>query len=151
MINYNSTSNILIVFSLLTFAVLFFVGLAIPDRKEEIISFSFDTSFLILIIGYILRQKSIQQLIGLFLFLLVYNFDILKGDLFQIQNEDMLYFFRHYTFYVAVVSFLFIIPTTLDKYKFEPLTNRTNIKDSTIILTSIFMTIIIQTTIRMTV
>ena len=150
MINYNSTSNLLILISFLTFGALFFVGLAIPDRKEEIISFSFDTSFLILIIGYILRQKSIQQIIGLFLYLWVYNLDIFSDKLFQIQNATILYFARHNAFYLLIVSFAFLLPTLFDKYKFAPLTNRTNIKDSTIILTSIFITILIQTTIRLT-
>ena len=149
MINYNSTSSLLILISILTFGALFFVGLAIPDR-HEIIRFGYDTCFLVLIIGFILRQKNIQQLIGLFLYLVVYNLDIFKDDLFQIQNDDILYFARHNAFYVIVVSFAFLFPTLFDKYKLAPLTNRTNIKDSTIILTSIVMTILIQTTIRLT-
>jgi hypothetical protein len=149
MINFNSTSNLLILISILTFGILFFVGLAIPDR-HEIISFGYDTSFLVLIIGYILRQKNIQQLIGLFLYLGVYNLDIFSDNLFQIQNATIFYFARHNTFYLLLVSFAFLLPTLFDKYKFAPLTNRTNIKDSTIILTSIFMTILIQTTIRLT-
>lgn len=148
MINFSPTSNILIVVSLLTFAVLFFVGLAIPDRNE-IIGFGYDTSFLVLIIGYTLRQKSFQQLIGLFLYIGVYNLDIFKVDLFQIQNHDVLYFARKNGVYAIIVSFAFLFPTLFDKYKLVPLTNRTNINDFIIIWSCIVMTILIQTSIRL--
>jgi hypothetical protein len=147
MINFNSTSGFLILISLLAFCALFFIGFAIPDQYA-IIRFGYDTSFLVLIIGYILRKKNIQQIIGLFVYLIVYNFDILQGDLFQIQNNNLLYFIRYYTFFIIVISFLLLFPTTFDKYKFTPMTNRANIKDSTIIFTSIVITILFQIIIR---
>jgi len=149
MINFNTKSNLLILISFLSFAGLFIVELTIPEQ-HEIIRFGYDTSFLVLIIGFILWQKNIQQLIGLFLYLVDYNLNIFKNELFQIQNDYILQFAKHYAFYVIVASCVFLLPTTFNKYKITPLTNRTDIKDSTIILTSILMTILIQATIRFT-
>ena len=119
MINFNSLSRILVLIALLAFGALYFIGLAIPDR-HEIIEFGYSTSFLVLIVGYILQQKKIQQLIGLFLYLIVYNLDLLKDSLFQIQNNDVLYFARQNTFYASVLTILFLFPTLFDKYKFIP-------------------------------
>lgn len=148
MIHFYSTSSLLILISILTFGVLYFIGLAVPEG-HEIIRFGFTTSFLLLITGYILRKKNIQQLIGLFLYLLVYNLDIIKDDLFQVQNDYVLYFARHNAFYIIMASFIVLLPTLFDKYQFAPLTDKTNIKDSTIILTTIAFTAFIQTTIRL--
>ena len=148
MVKFNSISSILIVTSILMLGSLYFVGLIIPS-KHEVISFGYETSFLALIIGYILQHKKIQQLIGLFFYLLFYNLKIIKNGIFKIQNEDILYFARHNTFYVIVVSMIFLLPTLFNEYKFEPLTNRTNVNDSSILLTSIVLIILIQTTIRL--
>ena len=145
---FNSTSSILIVSSILTIVALYFVGLAIPDQ-HEIIEFGYDTSFLALIIGFILRKKNIQQLIGLLFYLVVYNLDILTSDLFQVHNDDINYYARHYALYILALAILFLFPTLFDKYKLAPLTNETNINDRTIILTTLTISILIQTAFRM--
>ncbi len=147
MIKSNSTSSMLMVISILTICALYVVGRAIPDQ-HGVIKFGYDTSFLVLIIGYILRQKSIQQLIGLLFYSVVYNLNILKGDLFQIQNTDTLHFARHSTFYILIVAVALLLPTLFDKYKLEPFTNTTNITDTTVIVGTIIITSLIQVTIR---
>ncbi len=150
MINSNSTSNIVTVTSLLSFGCLFFIGLAIPDRYE-IIKTGYDVSFFALIVGYVLRQKNIQQLIGLFIYLVYFNMDMLKSEPFQIQNDEILHFARLNSFFAIAISMVLIFPTLFDKYQLAPLTNSTNIKNSTIILTVITLTVLLQTIIRLAV
>ena len=146
---FNSTSNALILVSGLTLLVLFFINLATQDG-HGVIAFIGDTSFLTLIVGYILRQKNIQQLGGLFLYIIVYNFDIYKGTLFQlVPNDFMFQVARHYTFFIIVPSMILLLPTLSDKYKFRPLTNSVKLTDSTIILTVLILTIIMQTVPRL--
>lgn len=145
---FKSTSNILIVISILTIVALYFIELATPDQ-HEIFKFSYDTSFLALLIGYILRKKNIQQLIGLLFYLIVYNLDILTSNRFQAGNDDIFNFARHYSIYILALAILFLLPTLFDKYKLAPLTNETNINDTTIILTTLIISIFIQITFRL--
>ena len=119
MFHFKSTSGVLIVISFLIIGTSYFLGLATTD-KHDIIKFGYDTGFLVLIIGYILRQKNIQQLIGLVFYLVYYNLSILKGELFQIKNNEILYFAKYIAFYVLVVAALFLFPTLFDKYEFAP-------------------------------
>jgi len=149
MIKFNSTSSVLIVASVLTLIILYFIGLTTPGH-QDIIKFGYDTAFLVLILGFILRLKNIQQLIGIFLYIIVYNLDIINDGVFRMQSNDLLHhFINRYNFYILLASLLFLLPTLLDKYKFAPLTNGTNLRDSTIILTTITLTILIQTTTRL--
>ena len=147
--NINTTlSNLLILFSIVVLGCSYFIGLFIPNHPE-IFQFVSDTSFLVLIIGYVLRKKNIQQIIGLFLRLLYYNLNLFKDELFQIQNEQIFYFAWDYAFYVLIASSILLLPTLLDNYKFPPLTNKANLKDSTIIWASVLLTVLIQFSIRL--
>jgi hypothetical protein len=148
MINFNQTSRIIVIASILSFITFYFIGITIPNQ-HALVKFGYDTSILLLAIGYILPQKNFQQLIGLFLFLIDYNLNLFSKDLFQIQNESVLYFARGNSFYVMCLSFVFLFPTLFDKYKLAPLTNKTNIKDRTVILSAIILTVLIQSTIRL--
>jgi hypothetical protein len=145
---FNSTSSVLIVASVLTFVLLYFVGLAIPGR-HDLIKFGYETSFLTLFVGVVIKKKNIQQLIGLFLYIVFYNLAVLKRPPFQIQNENVVHLINHYSFFIIVAAIIFIIPTTFDKYHFKPLTNPTNLKDSTIILTTVILTIAMQALVRL--
>ena len=145
---FNSTSSVLIVVSVLTFALLYFIGLATPGR-HDLIKFGYETCFLTLFVGFILKKKNIQQLIGLFLYIVFYNLGVLKRDPFQIQNENVLHLINYYSFFIIVAALIFILPTTIDKYNFKPLTNQTTLKDSTIILATIILTIAIQVSVRL--
>ena len=145
---FNSTSSVLIVASVLTFVLLYFVGLATAGR-HDLIKFGYETSFLTLFVGVVLKKKNIQQLIGLFLYIVFYNLAVLKRPPFQIQNENVVHLINHYSFFIIVAAIIFIIPTTFDKYHFKPLTNPTNLKDSTIILTTVMLTIAMQTLVRL--
>jgi hypothetical protein len=145
---FNSTSSALIVASVLTFVLLYFVGLAAPGL-HDLIKFGYEICFLALFIGVILKKKNIQQLIGLFLYIVFYNLAVLKRPPFQIQNENVVYLINHYSFFIIVAAIIFIIPTTFDKYHFKPLTNPSNLKDSTVILTTVILTIAMQTLVRL--
>ena len=149
MMHSTQISNILIVISILAVGILFFTEVAITGRLE-IITLGYHASFLILLTGYILRKKNVQQLIGLFFYLICFNLDLLKSNLFQIPNNDILHFAKLNSFYAIVIASVFILPTLFDKYELAPLANRINIKDTTIILAAITMTVIIQTAIRFT-
>ena len=87
--NINTTlSNLLILISIVVLGCSYFIGLFIPNHPE-IFQLVSDTSFLVLIIGYVIRKKNIQQIIGLFLRLVYYNLNLFKDELFQIQNEQI--------------------------------------------------------------
>ena len=145
---FNSTSNILIVSSILTLVLLYFVGLA-ANEKHDLIMLGNETSFLIFIIGYTLKKKNIQQLIGLFAYIVFYNLKVLIKSSFFIQNENALYLINHYNFYIVIISLILILPTTFEKYHFKPLTDQTNIKDSIIIVTTLVLTIVMQALFRL--
>jgi hypothetical protein len=44
---------------------------------------------------------------------------------------------------------ILLLPTLLDNYKLPPLTNKANLKDSTIIWASVLLTVLIQFSIRL--
>ena len=148
MLHSNTNSNIVIAAAFISAIVLFFIGLVTTYRYQELIMIGYDTCFFIFLIGFILRKKNVQQLLGLFFYIIVFNLDLLNYNFFQIKNENILFLVRQYNFYLILLAFIFLIPTTFNKYKLSPLTNYSNFKDSTIIATTICITITFQIVIR---
>ncbi len=147
--NYSPTSNILLASSLFALIILYFVDFAIPER-HDIIKFGYDTCFLTLVLGLALRQKYIQQFIVLFLYTIIYNLTLLSDSPFQLNSDSAIFHFdKHYSFIIYFAAFLFLMPTLFDSYKLPPLTNTVNIKDRTIILAVLGLTIILQVTTRL--
>jgi hypothetical protein len=147
--NYSLTGNIIALTSILTWGLLYFIGLAVPEQHDSI-KLGYDTCFLGLFLGYTLRQKKVQQLIGLFVFIIVYNLDLLKRGPFQIPSTDYFYYFaKQYSFYLIALALIFHLPTLFEKYKLPPLTNETNFRNSTIIIATVMLVIVLQTMIRL--
>ncbi|WP_317898260.1 hypothetical protein [Aurantibacillus circumpalustris] len=146
--NYN-TGNIIALTSALTWGLLYFIGLAIPEHHDNI-KLGYDTCLLGLFLGYTLRHKKVQELIGLFVFIIVYNLLLFKRGPFQINSTDYFYYFaRQYNIYFMILALVFHLPTLFEKYRLAPLTNDTNFKNSTIIIATVTLVIIIQTTVRL--
>jgi len=147
--NYGSTSNILIVGSIIAWGLLYFIGLSIPAHHNSI-KLGYDTCFFLLGLGWTLRQKKIQQLFGLFFLIILYNLDLFKADITRIsQTSSFYYFATHYSFHIVIIASLLLFPTLFDKYKLTPLTNVANINSSKILFITGTLIIIIQTTVRL--
>src|SRR4051812_44704 len=102
--NYSSTPNIIALASVLTWGLLYFIGLALPEQQHDNIKLGYDTCFFGLILGYTLRQKKVQQLIGLFIYTFVYNLDLFKRDRFQLPQTSYFYYFaKQYSFHLIVL------------------------------------------------